>query len=177
MGQALSYIFYAHGILSIHKLYIEGDRYDEYDDYPIDKFRSLIGVTVGWTLLHYSFLFRESATAFSVLAQLRKAGEKIGINAIKYGSAGGSVMLNAVRTSGNMVEQSPAFLILLWLHGIFISPSSASWHGWLWLFFRSIYPQVFGTIPYIFFSTFPGYFIIASLTWPLARLTYKTDSD
>ena len=134
-----------------HKLYIEGDRYDEYDDYPIDKFRSLIGVTVGWTLLHYSFLFRESATAFSVLAQLRKAGEKIGINAIKYGSAGGSVMLNAVRTSGNMVEQSPAFLILLWLHGIFISPSSASWHGWLWLFFRSIYPQVFGTIPYIFF--------------------------
>ena len=104
-------------------------------------------------------------------------GEKIGINAIKYGSAGGNVMLNAVRTSGNMVEQSPAFLILLWLHGIFISPSSASWHGWLWLFFRSIYPQVFGTIPYIFFSTFPGYFIIASLTWPLARLTYKTDSD
>ena len=44
--------------------------------YPIDKFRSLIGVTVGWTLLHYSFLFQESATAFSVLAQLRKAGEK-----------------------------------------------------------------------------------------------------
>ena len=187
MGQLFSGLLAVHSILSLRRLLaadvVDGDDDDGYDDDDGDlaqRYRPVVAVSVGWLLMYYWFLFRESQTAFKVAAALarraKEAGKRssaaIGMNAVKYGSAGGALMLNAKRTSGNMVEQSGPFLVALWLHGIFVSPRSAAKHGWVWLAARALYPFVFGKVPWLFASTFPGYAVVLSLVYPLAKKSW-----
>ena len=121
-----------------------------------NKFKPVIGVTVGWLLLYFTFLFRQSMTAFNFFAWAKQNGVQVGLEAIKYGKAGGKVMLEADRTVGNMVEQSAPFLVALWAHAKFLDPIRAAKLGWLWLAFRAFYPKVWGKVPWLFFSTLPG---------------------
>jgi hypothetical protein len=140
------------------------------------KYEPVVGVTVGWILMYYGVLFRQSETAFQTLfasasAAKKNGGKPLGMDAIKYGNAGGRQMLEATRTAGNIIEQSVPFLVALWMHAALVDVRAAAKLGWMWLAFRSFYPLVFGKLPWLFVSTFPQYLIVGKLVWPLAKLS------
>ena len=123
----------------------------------------------------------QSAAAFRLLSFVSKHSKNtgmasVGINSIKYGTAGGNAMLEVNRTVGNAVEQTAPFLISMWLHAVFLDPRSAAKLGWAWLGFRAVYPAVFGKVPWMFLSTLPGYAIIGKLIWPLACMDVQSRS-
>lgn len=77
--------------------------------------------------------------------------------------------VTADRTAGNIVEQSVPFIAGLWLCAVFHSAEYATWVGWLWIASRSIYPFAFYYgLPYLLFSTVPGYLFIGMLFYPVA---------
>ena len=111
--------------------------------------------------------------------QRRPSGESISFTQVKYGkefsSLSGSMIFTMDRTVGNMLEQSPPFLISVWLHAFTASPATAAWLGWLWLLLRALYPIAFAHpsmsrslwdlqralgISWINFVTWPSYVII-----------------
>ena len=47
------------------------------------------------------------------------------------------------RTVGNLLEQTPPFLLGLWLHAMAASPAVAARLGWWWLMLRASYPFAF----------------------------------
>ena len=119
-------------------------------------------VTVAWVLLHYTFLFGQSAMAFHVLGKEKRAG-LISLRSIKHGGQGGKLMLMANRTVGNFMEQSVAFVPGMWLCAFFYDSFSAAVLGWLWLITRTYYPFVYNQpFPALWFSTIPGYVLIFS---------------
>lgn len=147
--------FATHALLCVPRLFIK--RQNNENRSAKDKYKHVIGVTVGWVLLYFTFLFRQSLTAFKVADWLKAhASKKVGIEAVKYGQAGGKIMLEADRTVGNMLEQAVPFFVSLWAHARFVDPIRAAKLGWAWLAFRTFYPKVFGKVPSLFFSTFPG---------------------
>jgi uncharacterized membrane protein YecN with MAPEG domain len=76
-------------------------------------------------------------------------------------------MLAADRVQLNMLEHMPVFLVLLWLHALFVSPSEATILGAIYTGSRAVYPFVLGKklgrgVPLrIVAVTFTGYAIIA----------------
>ena len=82
------------------------------------RFEPVINVTLGWILMYYGFLFRQSETTFKVVARVKKP-----FNSVKYGGSGGREVLEAARTAGNMLEQAPLFLSALWMNAAFVSPT------------------------------------------------------
>jgi len=69
--------------------------------------------------------------------------------------------LLAERTVGNTMEQAFPFLISFWLCAVFHNVDEAAFLGWCYLASRAIYPIGFRLgLPYLLFSTLPGYFII-----------------
>lgn len=123
-------------------------------------------MSLGWASLCFVFLFSQSATAFYMLGKLKReqknsksnAKGRINMRDIKYGDKGGSAMLIAKRTVGNYLEQSPIFLVSLWLTAVFVDAGVASTCGWIWIASRVFYPFGFSKgIPYLFMSTFPAY--------------------
>ena len=85
---------------------------------------------------------------------------KANLKSIKYDSKSG-LALNSDRTFLNMLEQSPAFLLSLWMHAVFVSIDTAAFAGWIYIAFRAIYPLVFPMgPPWLFLSTFPNYAVI-----------------
>ena len=148
--------FAAHALLCVPRLFGK-KRSNNEDSSDVNKYKPVIGVTVGWLLLYFTFLFRQSLTAFKVFEFVKAhAPKRVGLEAVKYGQAGGKIMLEADRTVGNMVEQAVPFFVSLWAHARFVDPIRAAKLGWAWLAFRAIYPKVWGKIPWLFFSTLPG---------------------
>jgi MAPEG family len=88
-------------------------------------------------------------------------------------------MLAADRYVGNMLEQMPPFLVLLWLNAVFIDPRSATIAGSVYLVSRAAYPFFMGRelgrgVPNrILVATVAGYVVIAyfsaRLIWLLAH--------
>ncbi len=144
-----------------------------------DNAAPVLRVTFGWALLYFSFLFYQSWSMFyahGVLKSEFKAadGKPPSFGEVKYGSAGNKhFALNGNRTVGNMMEQSPIFLAALWTHAAFVDVGSAAQLGWAWLLARSIYPAAFaGGLPWLFFSTVPGYIFITLLFYPVWQLAF-----
>ncbi|MCA9570279.1 MAG: MAPEG family protein [Myxococcales bacterium] len=75
-------------------------------------------------------------------------------------------MLAADRIQLNMLEHMPGFLVLLWLNAAFVSPSSATIAGGIWLAARVAYPFLMGgrlgrgIKASILLATLPGYLVI-----------------
>ena len=92
---------------------------------------------------------------------------------VKYGEAGREFgTLVADRTVGNMMEQSFLFLVNLVLHASLVNVSSAVSYGWIWLLSRTYYPYAFSKgAPAVFLSTFPGYFALLGLLYPLVQMS------
>jgi hypothetical protein len=84
-------------------------------------------------------------------------------------------MLAVDRAVANTHEQMGPFLAALWLHALFVSPTTATWCGAAYIVLRSIYPLLLGKrvsktqSKRVAFVTFPAYgivfFLIGSTVW------------
>ena len=139
----------------------------------------VLRVTIGWAALYVLCLSYQAWSKFYALSALKKEvkaadGTAPSYIEVKYGLAGSKhFALNADRTAGNMMEQSPIFLAALWTHAAFVDVGSAAQLGWMWLLARTIYPVAFsGGLPWLLFSTGPGYICIALLLYPVWQLAF-----
>jgi hypothetical protein len=146
----------------------------------ITLFAPVVLVTAAWALLYYAFLWDQSATAFVVLKDAKKKAKAEGkpppsLADVKYGRYSKSARVRAAdRTVGNFLEQSPAFLVSLWLHSAFVSPVNASAFGWTWLGFRAVYPWAYRLrFPGVFISTMPAYGCVFYLLGEVVRCALK----
>ena len=91
------------------------------------------------------------------------------------------------RSVGNLLEQSPPFLVSLWLHALAVSPDAAAWLGWCWLLLRASYPVAFAHpsmtpalwemqrrfgISWVNFVTWPSYALVWKMLLDSARACY-----
>ena len=122
--------------------------------------------------MYNTFIFGQSALKFVAFGKAKSADKKSSFNAVKYGEAGRKYgTLVADRTVGNMMEQSVVFLVILTLHACLVDVSSAVHYGWIWLVSRAYYPYAFyKRAPILFLSTFPGYYAILCLMFPLVQM-------
>ena len=144
-------------------------------------FEAPIEATLAYLALYFVFLYFQAGVghlqfylakkkAYSdAKAKGEKAVEKVSYGKIKYGAQShDKLSLTAQRTVGNLMEQAIPFLTSLWLHAVFVSPESAANVAWIYIITRSYYPIVFYLgLPYILFSTFPGYGCIFYLLYKL----------
>ena len=149
---------------------------------PVDiaLFAPVVLVTAAWALVYYAFLWDQSATAFVVLKDAKKKAKAEGkpppsLADVKYGRYSKSARVRAAdRTVGNYLEQSPAFLLSLWLHAAFVSPVNAAAFGWAWLGFRLTYPWAYRLkFPGVWASTMPGYACVLYLIGEVVRCALK----
>ena len=140
---------------------------------PFDNFRPVVGTTAGFLALYYAFLYTQSITKVYMYFREKAKDPKVSLTKIRYANPT-LLALTVDRTSGNMVEQAIPFLVSLWLHAVFVSPTGAAKLGWLWLLFRSIYPFLFYKQVH-WLSAIPGYILIFMLFAPVASL-YLTPS-
>ena len=165
-------------------------------------FRPVILVTIGWNALYFAFLQGQAAAAFWIHRQYREVSNKkdddpkstaqrrsmqpLSFADVKYGQrarATQGLILTMDRTVGNFLEQTPPFLVALWLAALTGSPIDAAWYGWVWLLLRAAYPVAFAHpsmapalwgmqrtigISWVNFITWPSYFIIWSLLYRTA---------
>lgn len=153
------------------------------------RFRPVVLVSAAWMALYYCFLQGQAAAAFWVHRLRREAGKEspklerrktLTFAAVKYGTlnANYNLILTMDRSVGNMLEQTPPFLLALWLHALTASAADAAWFGWLWLMLRALYPFAFAHpsmseklwglqrrigISWVSFVTWPSYFVVWKL--------------
>lgn len=126
-------------------------------------------VTLAYVALYYAFLCNILRVKQGLRKQYKQRGEKFD----RYHGQD-PVMLAADRTQLNMLEQMPPFLILLWLHAVFVSPQEATLLGAIYTGSRVLYPLLMGKelgrqIPMrILVVTVTGYAIIAILVVRIA---------
>ena len=135
--------------------------------YDANKFQGPILVTLAYFLMYYAFLFFQSGLKFYLYFKAKNGGNKdsekpkVSFSKIKYQSTE-RLALVGDRSVGNTLEQLGPFIVGLWLYAVFVSTSTATTLGFLYLIFRLIYPLCFWFgIPWIFISTIPGYAIIS----------------
>ena len=162
------------------------------------RMRPVVVVTIAWSALYYCFLMGQAASVFWVHKILREGGgskkdesarplKSISFAEVKYGSQvrqNTGLILTMDRSVGNMLEQTPPFLISLWLHALMASADDAARLGWAWLLLRASYPIAFAHpsmsqalwgvqrsigISWVSFVTWPSYAIVWSLLMGAGR--------
>ena len=131
------------------------------------RYLPVVYVTLGWFSMWYWFLFQQSMTHlqeyFKLIEETKKKGtkERIVLGKVKKGAYNRYPVSLWNTTVRNTLEQSIAFLPLLWLCAVFgvDGISRASVGGWVWIGFRMIYPYVTSRTQTtrVFWSTIPGY--------------------
>jgi len=130
-------------------------------------------VTVLYVLLYYVLILRINRTKSRLRRAYRERGEKFD----RYFGQDRE-MLAADRAQLNLLEHMPVFLALLWLHAVFVGPTSATVAGGVYVGSRLIHPVVMGSrlgrgVPLtILFATVPGYLVIAYLLLGLAGAAF-----
>ena len=167
--------------------------------FDVKRYHPIVRVCIGWAALYYCFLQGQSAAAFWIHKQLRQQASKkderqntsVSFADVKYGSIARSnasgLMTTMDRTVGNMLEQTPPFLLGLWLHALTASADDAAWFGWLWLLLRAVYPIAFAHpsmtpalwgvqrsigISWVSFVTWPSYFVVWRLLIGAGRASW-----
>lgn len=149
------------------------------------EFRPVVLVSLAWAALYYCFLQAQSASAFWVHQQLREAGARGGTPppawaSLKYDRSQQrrGLIFIMERSVGNMLEQSPPFLLGLWMHAAIATPDSAAKLGWCWLLLRACYPVAFAQRPtplaklgigWLSLVTWPSYAVVWGLLVGAAR--------
>jgi len=80
------------------------------------------------------------------ILRTQNSGASIPFAAVKYGPRAEvqpGLIFVMDRTVGNLLEQTPPFLLGLWLHAMAASPEVAARLGWWWLMLRASYPIAF----------------------------------
>jgi len=124
-------------------------------------------VTAAWVFMSYIFMPMGPTASMA----------RVSDGQVKWGD----------RTFMNMNEQSPHFLVSLWIHAIFVSAQSATYLGIAYLVLRFLYPCIWalkGTsippFPEMFLSTFPQYainiYMMLSLFLPLKAIFLGWDA-
>lgn len=145
------------------------------------QFEAPIKATIAYCALYYVFLYLQAGVGHlqfylakkkaesDAKAKGEKVVEKVSYGKIKYGAQSrDKISLTTQRTVGNLMEQAIPFLTSLWLHAVFVSPESAANIAWIYIITRAYYPIVFYLgLPYILFSTLPGYSCIFYLLYKL----------
>jgi uncharacterized MAPEG superfamily protein len=133
----------------------------------IRAYAPVIKATGVYFVLFFVFMMFQSFSKFYIFStkkaeqKNKKTEEKVSLSAIKYGENKSGHALCSDRTFLNMLEHSPAFLISLWMHAVFVSPESAALGAYCYIAFRAIYPIAFTMgIPWLYISTFPMYWIV-----------------
>lgn len=120
--------------------------------------------TLGMIALCYVFQFMQSAAIWTALEQAKADAIRDKKPApkrfdLKYGNT--KYTRTVDRTVANMMEQMPCALVSTGLYALFVNAQLGSRLGWLWIFFRALYPHVYRRgPPMLFCSTMPGYFIV-----------------
>lgn len=143
------------------------------------KFKPVMIVTLAWASLYYAFLQAQGASAFWVHRELREKGNRqlysqekpramvpLSFAKVKYGVewTNSGLIFICDRSVGNMLEQTPPFLLGLWLHALMVSPAASAQLGWAWLCLRAVYPFAFARRPTP--GARLGVSILSAVTWP-----------
>jgi len=138
----------------------------------IEVYQSPVVVTVAYTVWYFVLITYGLTVRVRLFRACRDRGERFD----RYFNQDRE-LLAADRMQLNMLEQMPVFLVGLWLHAFFVSPTSAGLAGWAYLASRVVYPFLLGkrldnTIPFrIFYATMPGYgvlvYLFGGLIWAL----------
>ncbi|MFT5686586.1 MAG: hypothetical protein ACI8RZ_007542, partial [Myxococcota bacterium] len=118
-------------------------------------------VTLAYVALYYAFQIRVALTKARLAREYRKRNEKFD----RYFGQDRQ-MLAVDRVQLNMLEHMPPFLVLLWLHAVFVGPTGATVAGTIYLLARGAYPLLIGgrlgrgVKASIFISTLPGYLVL-----------------
>ena len=127
----------------------------------LEKYTGPVVVTVVYVAVYYAFILN----VLRVKNRLKREGG----GAFDRYDINNREMLAADRVQLNMLEQMPPFLVLLWLHAVFVSTFSATIVGAVYVASRALYPIVFGSRAQggaptrVMPLTFTGYGIIAFL--------------
>ena len=126
-------------------------------------------VTLAYVTVYYLF----QVNVLWVKQNLAKAYKARGERFDRY-DASDREMLAADRIQLNMLEHMPVFLVLLWMHAVFVSPSEATVLGAVYTALRVAYPLVLGKrmgrrVPVrILPVTFAGYAILLAFVVRIA---------
>ncbi|MCB9684966.1 MAG: MAPEG family protein [Alphaproteobacteria bacterium] len=124
-----------------------------------------IAVTTATLLLWYGLLMGlQSRTKYRLRSEYAARGESFD----RYFGQDRR-MLAADRAVANTQEQLLPFLVSLWLHAVFVSTTSATALGAVWVLLRAAYPLLLGSelagtqSKRVFFATGPSYAVVAWL--------------
>ena len=129
----------------------------------VEKFASVIIVTLVYVLLYYLFLLNVLRAKVLVLRQCKERGEKFNRYENDYPE-----LRAADRIQLNMLEHMPTFLVALWLHAVFVSVVSATWLGGL-CFHQSDLPIILGHESDKKYSHAPPHQYILGLFYPFGH--------
>lgn len=121
-------------------------------------------ITLAYVALYYAFQIRVALTKARLAGEYTARDEKFD----RYFGQDRQ-MLAADRVQLNMLEHMPPFLVLLWLHAVFVGPTSATVAGAIYLLARGAYPILLGgrlgrgVKASIFISTLPSYLVLIYL--------------
>jgi hypothetical protein len=123
-----------------------------------------IAVTLAYLLLYYAFMVNVLRLKTTLAAEYKAKGEKFD----RYFGEDRR-MLAADRIQLNMLEHMAPFLVLMWVHAIFVSPVGATIAGGIYVAARAIYPFLIGgrvgrgVRGQVMFSTGTGYGVLLYL--------------
>eukprot|EP00164_Ancoracysta_twista_P001879 GFYU01002470.1.p1 GENE.GFYU01002470.1~~GFYU01002470.1.p1 ORF type:complete len:192 (-),score=14.15 GFYU01002470.1:400-975(-) len=117
--------------------------------------------TVAWVATFYFLLGNQRSVKYKLISEYRTKGKTFD----RYNNQDGR-MTAADRAVGNYLEQTPAFLITMWMHAILVSPDLSGKLGLCWVACRALYPYLLGSSlqnnnpKVVYFATVPCYCII-----------------
>lgn len=121
-----------------------------------------IVVTCAYVAVYYGMMVIVAKAKFQLAKRYKERGEKFD----RYFGQDRE-MLAADRTQLNMLEHMPPFLVLMWAHAVFVSTSTATIVGGIYVASRMLYPIMLGRkmgrdIRWtILFATGFGYLMVA----------------
>jgi len=131
----------------------------------VDAFRGPLIISLAYVALYYVLMIR----LLFLKSRLRREYEARGERFDRY-FGNDRVMLAGDRMVLNTLEHMPPFLILLWLHAVFVDALSATIAGGIYFTCRAAYPFLLGNklgsgVPTrVLAATFSGYAVLLYLS-------------
>uniref|UniRef100_A0A7S2GTH8 MAPEG family protein n=1 Tax=Alexandrium andersonii TaxID=327968 RepID=A0A7S2GTH8_9DINO len=137
-------------------------------DFPAEgkEYKLLVLSFVSFFFVAYCFVMRQGTTyaALNKPEVIKSQDPKI-VSGLK----------NVDRTTLNMLEQMPCFLLMALPYALFVSPTVGAYLVFAYVFFLILYPVLYDKgAPLLFISTFPRYFILYYMAGALLVTALRT---